>query len=118
MANEAQLRREFFLKLWQEYPKASSGQLIETAGKLMRYGAQLHTIAERVCSVDMGGKDFEKTEKRQAQYERLVRSECEGVEPPMEPVFSGDPRGHTVKLRVPSGRTDDWGREGICVPTS
>ena len=34
------------------------------------------------------------------------------------PDFSGDPRGCTVKLAVPSGRTDDWGRTGICVPTA
>lgn len=32
------------------------------------------------------------------------------------PIFNGDPRGAVVKLRVPSGKTDDWGREGICVP--
>ena len=113
-----QLRRELYLKIGQEYPTAPASQLADTVGKLLRFGAQLHTLAERICSVDMGGKEFEETEKRQAQYERLVRSECEGVDPPMEPVFSGDPRGNTVKLRVPSGRTDDWGQEGICVPTS
>lgn len=33
------------------------------------------------------------------------------------PVFSGDPRGSCVILPVPSGRTNDWGRAGICVPT-
>ena len=32
------------------------------------------------------------------------------------PVFSGDPRGAVVKLVVPSGRTDDWGETGLCVP--
>lgn len=33
------------------------------------------------------------------------------------PIFGGDPRGACVKLKVPSGKTDDIGREGICVPT-
>lgn len=33
------------------------------------------------------------------------------------PIFHGDPRGACVKLQVPSGKTDDWGREGLCVPT-
>ena len=28
----------------------------------------------------------------------------------------GDPRGCVVKLRVKSGRTNDMGQEGICVP--
>lgn len=32
------------------------------------------------------------------------------------PDFQGDPRGACVKLRVPSGRTDDWGQTGLCVP--
>lgn len=34
----------------------------------------------------------------------------------IEPIFSGDPRGCTVKLKMPSGTTNDWGREGVCVP--
>jgi len=33
------------------------------------------------------------------------------------PTFQGDPRGCCVKLRVPSGRTDDGNHEGMCVPT-
>lgn len=32
------------------------------------------------------------------------------------PVFSDDPRGAVVKLKVPSGRTNDWGQTGVCVP--
>jgi hypothetical protein len=31
--------------------------------------------------------------------------------------FSGDPRGATVKLQVPSGKTNDWNESGICVPS-
>lgn len=31
------------------------------------------------------------------------------------PIFQYDPRGATVKLAVPDGFTDDWGREGICL---
>jgi hypothetical protein len=34
----------------------------------------------------------------------------------IEAKFSGDPRGATVKLKMPDGRYDDWGQEGICVP--
>ena len=32
-------------------------------------------------------------------------------------VFQGDPRGACVKIAVPSGKTNDIGRDGICVPT-
>ncbi len=30
--------------------------------------------------------------------------------------FNGDPRGAAIILRVPSGRSDDWGGRGVCVP--
>lgn len=40
-----------------------------------------------------------------------------GPRPIFVPHFQGDPRGACVKLSVPSGKTDDWGRTGICVPT-
>jgi hypothetical protein len=32
-------------------------------------------------------------------------------------IFSGDPRGCTVKLTFPDGATNDFGKEGWCVPT-
>lgn len=31
-------------------------------------------------------------------------------------IMQGDPRGCVLKTAVPSGRTNDWGREGICIP--
>lgn len=33
------------------------------------------------------------------------------------PIINGDPRGAVLKIGVPSGKTNDWGREGIYVPT-
>ena len=35
----------------------------------------------------------------------------------IKPNFQVDPRGSCVKLAVPSGKTDDMGRSGLCVPT-
>ena len=32
-------------------------------------------------------------------------------------IFSGDPRGCTAKLNIPNGETNDWGKEGWCIPT-
>lgn len=43
---------------------------------------------------------------------------CAEIDPKCQPVCSGDPRGATVKIQVPSGRTNDWGGTGICVPGS
>ena len=33
-----------------------------------------------------------------------------------EAIINGDPRGAVLKIKTPSGRTNNWGREGICVP--
>lgn len=57
------------------------------------------------------------TEKRDRQIEARITAICAELGPGFKPVFSGDPRGCTVKIAVPSGKTDDMGREGICVPT-
>ena len=32
------------------------------------------------------------------------------------PIFNGDPRGPSILLKMLSGRTNDWGQRGICVP--
>lgn len=54
--------------------------------------------------------------------ERLIREWCGKCQHTraidrIVPIFQGDPRGCCVKLRVPSGRTDDMEREGMCIPT-
>lgn len=60
-----------------------------------------------------------------ARTERMIREWCGkagkkciagGVEG-FKPIFHGDPRGTCVKISVPSGKTDDHAREGVCVPT-
>ena len=32
------------------------------------------------------------------------------------PDFGGDPRGYTVKLHLPEGTSNTWGRDGYGVP--
>ena len=48
--------------------------------------------------------------------QRRVNALCANL-PGIIPVFQGDPRGAVLKLRVPSGKTNDGGRTGICVPS-
>jgi hypothetical protein len=51
------------------------------------------------------------------QERRLERLVMRALKPyNVEPVFNGDPRGPALLLKVPSGRTNDWGRRGVCVP--
>ncbi len=51
---------------------------------------------------------------QEAQIEARVQKLC--AKHGLKPVFNGDPRGAVLKIKVPSGRTNDWGRDGICVP--
>ena len=51
---------------------------------------------------------------REARIEARVRVLCQRHG--LMPIFDGDPRGAVLKLKVPSGRTNDGGMEGVCVP--
>lgn len=55
-------------------------------------------------------------ERREANLERRIREICAELGEGFTPIFSGDPRSCTLKLKVPSGRTNDWAHEGVCVP--
>lgn len=92
------------------------------AEKLLRYGATLGRLAEEQCNgyQDRNGnwdeKATERSERKEERIERKVTELC--AEWGCKPVFQGDPRGNTLKIQVPDGYTNDWGKEGICVPTS
>ena len=92
------------------------------ATRLMRYGATLGRIAENQCN-GYQSWDYKwdeaaslRDEKKEGRIKAKVTKLCEQFG--CKPVFSGDPRGHVLKIQVPDGYTNDWGREGICVPTS
>jgi hypothetical protein len=88
----------------------------------MRYGATLGRIAENQCNgyQTWDHKWDEKAAKADEAKEERIRTKviklCESIG--VSAVFQGDPRGNTLKISVPDGYTNDWGREGICVPTS
>ena len=78
--------------------------------KLLRFGRQATNAAIIDCNVGL-------TEKQQARRDNAgARINEDLKELGASVAWCGDPRGCVVKLRVKSGRTNDWGREGICVP--
>lgn len=81
-----------------------------------RLAADHKRLQEIACNLPVS----EDEQRALDAYETEVQDAITGLFAPyrITPVFSGDPRGATVKLRVPSGKTNDWGREGICVPWS
>lgn len=104
---------------------------IQVAQRLLRYGATYGRIQEFDCNgpdARYGQDEYNRRmqERWEREQERLHRKEeritekvvklCESIG--CKAVFQGDPRGNTLKIVVPDGYTNDWGREGICVPTS
>jgi hypothetical protein len=92
------------------------------ADLLMRYGATLARLAEELCNgyQTYDGKWDEKrtlaAEKKQARIELKAQQAAEAIGGKI--ITQGDPRGNVLKIIFPDGYTNDWGREGISVPTS
>lgn len=92
------------------------------ADKLMRYGATLGRLAEELCNGyqdwqgNWDGKRTVAAEKKQERIERKAAEAAEAIGG--KAIFQHDPRGNVLKVLFPDGYTNDWRREGICVPTS
>jgi hypothetical protein len=86
-----------------------------TAGHLIRMATQHQRMMVDYCNgVDIYDQDGEALPEL-AQLRRVIEAAAKGAGCGV--VFSGDPRGSTVKLLLPSGETNSWGGEGWCVPT-
>ena len=127
-------RDEFIATMTQE------GLPVSVTRTIMRHGATLHRLAEAQCNGDWpadngkrqvvpcGGAADQgcgmywhpstlKGPMKQCPDCRIGLRVTALLAPyNITPIFNGDPRGAVLKLKVPSGRTNDWGREGVCVP--
>ena len=109
-------REEFIAILTRELHNESIGEVLAFAEMLMRLSATYLRLQENFCNVDMTEIQEKAHEAKESRTEKRIVGICKPYG--ITPVFSGDPRGATVKLKVPSGHTNDWGETGICVPTS
>ena len=112
------LVREFYYEPIKNTGNAalSIGEVNRIADLIMRQGTTYGRLQEDSCNVEMNDRQLARHEKKEQQVEARVTVLAKQLG--CVPDFQGDPRGHTIKLVVPSGNTDDWGRTGICVPTS
>jgi hypothetical protein len=122
--------REKFVALIQQHAGGQTETRYSFAQRLMRYGATYGRLQEDQCN----GPEYTGKPELDAQRQRMWQTYQDAIPAKEEkivkavsalcteygckPVFSGDPRGNTLKIEVPDGFTNDWGREGICVPTS
>jgi hypothetical protein len=118
---------------------AAEGLPLDTTRALLRYSQTLHRLAEAQCNGDWPADNGD----RKVEYcGGGEKAGCGSMWAPSTlkgkgklcpdcrttalvhailpagfgAIFAGDPRGCVFKLTVPSGRTNDGGREGICVP--
>lgn len=126
--NKQKEREEFFVKV------AAEGLPLDIARLLCRHAATIQRLNEAECNgdypCDNGERKVVPCSLCESGYvpSSLKQGVCPNCRaqarivailkhyPAFKPVFQGDPRGACVKLIVPSGKTDDWGRTGICVP--
>lgn len=131
-------RDEFLIIMAQE------GVPLDVTRALMRAATTLHRLAEAECNGDdwrdpkgpwhyRAEKDVptascgDESGRVVMAWTRVTCSSCKGrrieqrvselcAKHGLKPVFNGDPRGAVLKIIVPSGRTNDWGQTGVCVP--
>ena len=122
--------REKFVALIQQHAGGDPTQRYSFAQRLMRYGATYGRLAEDGCN----GPDYGPNEARSREIQRawqqrqdMIPAKQEKIEQAVEKlcaefdckaIFSGDPRGNTLKVEVKSGYSNSFGGEGICIPTS
>lgn len=92
---------------------ARAMKLVTWCRKMMRLGATHHRLS--LAQSNRGRTDDE--ERALDQCELRICKLCE-EQMNCKPVFSDDPRGATVKLELPSGKSNAFAGGGWCVPGS
>ena len=97
---------------------ASPDQISRVCSLIARLATRHRRICEIECSVELDARQTERidaeSERIQARVRALVASLPPSHNGPLEAVFQGDPRGYTVRVKVPNlpqgGNT--WGLGG------
>ncbi len=115
MSRTAKETGEFIALMAKELPNEWGGYAIERwCSRIMRVSTTLQRLAEESCNIEMNEKQAARHDRKDDQAEALAKRIL--AEVGMTALIGGDPRGAAIKIKVPSGKTNDWGQEGICVP--
>ncbi len=109
---ETRARYEFVAALTRELPDHSLGAVAELASIVIHLGAKHRRLALALCHGQLDQPDYDKRQKQ--VRERLTK--LLGVLG-IDVLFSGDPRGPTVRLKFRSGRSNTFGNDAWSVPT-
>lgn len=123
MAND---RFHFVATLAREIPDLAPHHVADLAAGLIRYGAKASRDAVKLCNGELDQDEYERARHRTAAtIDALLKyfSDLEymaGRFPKIGYAIGGDPRGFSLKLRLPSKISNTWGGEeaGYGVPGS
>ena len=123
-------RDEFIAALTRALPNVDTFKIIDAAKRMMRHARTYSRVQEMVCNghpAQSSNLPIETINKLQAKHDAY----CEAQEKRMERLitkaatdigltvdFQGDPRGYTVKVQLPDGRSNSFGGDGWGVPNS
>lgn len=102
--SSAVLRVEGVVALTQE------GVPREIAEMILKDAISYNVIQERWCNEDMDDGTRTRVEAREARIERRITDLLAPYGIAVE--FGGDPRGYTVKVSLPSGKSNSFTGEG------
>lgn len=90
---------------------------IAKARRVISLAKRYHRLCEDECNYGgrLYGEDAEPTPYH-ARLRRNITLCLKGTG--CKAILGGDPRGCVVKLQLPNGDTNDFGKEGWCVPTN
>jgi len=113
-------QRDFTDVIAAEVPHTLYDDVRRACRSIGRWAATYARLCETACNRELTSDEVRKRERCEAVIRQVCIHELSGrgKKEQIRPVFQRDPRGATVKLVVPSGKMDDWGQTGICVPTS
>lgn len=126
-------REEFVAILVRECPQVDPLRVARAAGRIMRHSATIGRLVEESCNghpaqgsptipIERLNKLQDawdaRIERQDAAAQKHIIAACSELG--LVPDFGGDPRGYTVKIKLPSGRYNTMGgkEDGWGVPTS
>lgn len=124
-------REEFIARVVRSYPRKPVHHVLDFARELMRLARQHGNLAVQQCNGPQWCGRFGYTpkpgeweewdtarQKREDACEKRICKLCAAFAPKLKVRLGGDPRGFTVKLKLPSGTHNTWGgsEEGYGVP--
>ena len=104
---------QFFATLAREFPKLPPHHIADHGLALIRLARKQSRLAVSLCNGWIDQDAYDKKGQTIQKHLGVIARELHGL----GYIMGGDPRGAALKLVLPSGNaSNDWGREGYCVP--